>query len=98
MIDHYITAFYQWHESLTPTVRLVFDFFVGIIIIRGIIARKITTAIEQLGGKISAALKKRLVRTERDMAIWVHYINQSVDKGHDDTSPIDCEDGACKLV
>jgi hypothetical protein len=98
MIDHYLNLFFQWHESLKPTARVMFDFFVGIILIRGILARKITTALEQLGNKIAGLLKKRLVKTERDMAIWVHYHNQAMNRGHHQDTPIDCEEDRCNIV
>lgn len=98
MIDHYLNLLFHWHESLTPTARVFFDFFVVVILIRGIIARKISTAIEQMWNKLVALLKKKLVKTERDMAIWIHYQNQAMNKGHHDDTPIDCEEGGCSIV
>ena len=43
-------------------------------------------------------LKSLLVRTERETAIWIHHKNRRDKTGHKHRSPIECEDGQCRII
>ena len=87
----------QWHESLPLAIKLVVDFFVSGVLVRGILARKVSVALEQLFSVIGARIKKWLIRNEKDLAIWLHYQNKAMNNGHRDKTPIECEQGKCQL-
>jgi hypothetical protein len=46
--------------------------------------------------KTKALFMKLFVRTEHDMAIWLHYRNRAMNKGHQ--HPLEkCDDGRCEF-
>lgn len=46
--------------------------------------------------KTKAIFKLLLIRTARDMAIWLHFMNKAMNKGHQHPQP-KCDDGQCKF-
>ena len=81
----------------TPVELL--KFFVEIILIRGILSRKMGIWIdEKFLTPFSGWIKIRLVTTEREAAIWMHYQNKALRKGHSHVNPQSCKDGRCILI
>lgn len=48
--------------------------------------------------RLLTMFKRFFVTTERAAAIWMHYVNQALNKGHRHDTPIDCEDDRCRIV
>lgn len=86
----------QWHHNLPLAIRLVVDFFVTTVIIRGIIARKISEGMMILGRMIWRRMRTHIIKTERDLAIFLHYQNKALNHGHR-CKIDDCDDGKCSL-
>lgn len=97
MLDSIILQFENWHNHLAPTLRLAFDFFVVIILIRGILARRISDSVNIALTKLFAAFQARYVRSERDFAVWLHYKNKAADRGHKHHLA-DCDDDKCSMI
>lgn len=73
---------------------MAFDFFFTIIIVRGILARRIGDVVNSALTRLFTLLRLRLVRSEHDLAVWVHYQNKAANKGH--RHPLNkCDDGKC---
>ncbi len=47
---------------------------------------------------IAAAFRHRLIRSQREAAIWLHYRNKAHDKGHQHKNPIICKDDKCRFI
>lgn len=44
------------------------------------------------------AFKKVFIKTDRDMAIWLHYKKRTTGQGHKPKSPVVCQDENCSIV
>jgi len=49
-------------------------------------------------GPFGKVLKKHFVKTEREFAIWMHYKNKALNKGHNHKRIEDCDDGKCLII
>lgn len=86
-----------WRE-LPTLVRLPLDFFLTVIVMRGIVANEISNWLKERGimkdGILHAIVStgKRLAsRDERKLAIFDHY------KTHGHSSIVECHDGRCAI-
>lgn len=77
----------------------IVEIFISYIILRGVVAPFVTTLFKKYFIKpLIAYLKTHFVRTERELAIWLHYKNKALNVGHHHRQLKKCEDGLCKLV
>ena len=51
-----------------------------------------------LAEQLLKIFKKFFVKTNRDIAIWIHYYNRALNKGHQHKTPVICDEGGCSLV
>lgn len=80
-------------------IKKLIDFFILYIILRGIIAPFLTSLFKRfLLEPIANWFKHHFIRTEREMAIWLHYKNKALNKGHHHHHLEDCNDGMCKII
>lgn len=71
-------------------LKTAFEFVVVTIFIKQIMGR-------WLADKITRVFQKFFVKSRREAAIWLHYRNKALNKGHTHKTPIRCEDDACKI-
>jgi len=75
------------------------EFIVIYVIFRGIFSKWLgAKLVDYVFNPFGRFLKKRLIKTERDVAIWMHYRNRALHKGHAHHDPITCRDGMCILI
>lgn len=74
------------------------EFFFAYIIMRGIIAPFITMLFKKYAlHPLFNYFKKHFLRTEREVAIWLHYRNKAINKGHNHDL-MKCDDGQCTKI
>lgn len=86
-------------SQLPRNFTQLIEFILIYVIFRGIfskwIAKKLVIYIFDPMGRF---IKHSLIRTERDVAIWMHYKNKALHKGHNHHDPIKCRDGKCIII
>lgn len=93
--------------DLPNTPAEIFKFLIEVIIIRGILSRKVGIWIDKhifdrlqkrFIDPFMKLIRSRLVTTHREAAIWLHYWNKAHQKGHQHKNPIVCNDDRCRLI
>lgn len=75
------------------------ELFLSYVILRGIVVPIVVDRFKRLILLPSADMvKNHLLRTERDVAIWLHHMNRAYDKGHDHRHVTHCNEGDCKKL
>lgn len=88
-------VFSQIPNSPSEIIEFVFVF----VIIRGVFSKWLGSKIVKYIFKpLAKIIKHRLIKSERDVAIWLHYRNKALKKGHHHDDPIACNDGKCILL
>lgn len=98
-----INTLIQLHDHAPLLVRWLFDFIFEIIIIRGIIAPKVVSDIQQTGfmrihiiHDIVFVIHKIIPDRDSRSAIWEHFQMQARGIGHEANSVSGCSDGRCR--
>lgn len=75
------------------------ELFFIYIIVRGIIAPFIANGFKMFVlNPLLRLFANHYIKTERELAIWLHYRNKALNKGHHHKHLGDCEDGKCRLI
>lgn len=86
-------------NQLPNTATEWFDYFIIFVLFRSVFSKWLAGLVtDKLLKPVGKWIVKRLVRTERDLAIWLHYRNKAMRKGHVHDSPLECNDGRCLLI
>ena len=86
-------------EQLPHNFVELIDYIVIYVIFRGIFSKWLgNKLIDTVFAPLGKFMKKRLIKTERDVAIWMHYKNKAMNKGHNHDDPFICDDGKCILL
>ena len=76
----------------------ILELFISYIIMRGIIVPFIVMLFRKYLLDPSVRwFKQRYLKTERDIAIWLHYRNKAMNKGHNHEL-VNCDDGQCRKI
>ena len=79
-------------------VKVLLTFAVEFVIIRGVIAPFFTGLFKNyILAPLGRWFKNDFIRTERELAIWMHYRNKSMNVGHNHNLN-KCDDGMCRLI
>lgn len=84
--------------DFTPSFTTIVEFFVVWVIWRGIVVRWFSEIIRKHAMEPSGKwLRKYVIRSQREMAIWLHYRNKALNKGHQ-CRLMECDDEWCRLI
>lgn len=85
-------------EELPKNLSELIHYIIIYVIFRGIFSKWLAGKfVDVLFEPIVDFFKKRLIKTERDVAIWMHYKNKARHQGHNH-NPHECRDGRCILL
>lgn len=73
-------------DFLTDTIFNGIEWLVVYVIIRGIFARW-----------LSDKIRNHFIKTQRELAIWMHYQNKALNKGHK-CKLRECDEDGCRLI
>lgn len=77
----------------------ILEFIIIYVIFRGIFSKWLGAYfVKYFFDPINRWIKRRLIKTERDVAIYIHYRNKAMHKGHQHKDPIICNDDRCILL
>lgn len=80
-------------------MRKAIEIFLTYILLRGVVAPYVTTLFKRyVLSPLGEYLRAHFIRTERELAIWLHYKNKSLNVGHHHDRLKKCDDGMCKIV
>lgn len=51
-----------------------------------------------VGPMVGDYIRKKLIKTERDAIVWVHYKLRTQRKGHNQKHPQHCQQGRCREI
>lgn len=86
-------------SQLPNTIPELFEFIVIFVIFRGIFSKWLGSYfVKYFFSPISRWIKRRLIKTERDVAIWMHYRNKALHKGHQHHNPVTCNEDGCIII
>lgn len=77
-------------EFIFGNLKTVAEFFIFYVLVRGVIAYWLAKQVRKHG-------RRYLLRTQREIAIWLHFRNKQLNKGHQCKFD-ECEDELCKIV
>ncbi len=83
-------------EINSPTDILMFIKSVGEFLLFTVVFKYII--VHWIAEQLVRIFKYFFVRSKREVAIWIHYRNQAMNKGHKHDTPIDCEDEWCRII
>lgn len=76
---------------MSEALKTAIDFVIFTVLVKYVIGRWLAEWFVKI-------FKKVFVKSQRETAIWLHYRNRALHKGHRHKTPLECEDGGCVLI
>lgn len=87
-----------WHDLPNTFEQLIAWLIVGVIF-RGVFSKWLGVQMtKRFFAPLFRWLQRKLIKTERDVAIFIHYRNRALNKGHDSHNPVLCKEGRCIIL
>lgn len=72
-------------------IKMLVEFLVITVFLKYIVLRWVAE-------KLAKLFMHFFVRTEREAAIWLHYRNKAMHRGHQHHTPVECYEGRCRVI